>query len=81
MFEIPDSFMMQLFLNPDCFKTQGICIKAAEEGLSNLGHVPNCLKTQEMCSEAARIKPFFLVYVPDHLKTHEICSEVLEKNS
>ena len=79
--ETPNRFTMQFFLITDCFKTQGMCIKAVEEGPSNLGYVPDCLKTQEMCNEVVRIKPVLLVYVPDRLKTQEMCSEAVEKNS
>ena len=54
---------------PDCFKTQGTCIKEVEADPSKLGDVPDHLRTREMCDKAGTGKSLSLQYVPDWFVT------------
>ena len=55
----------QLFLIPDRFKTQGMCIKGVEVDPWQLYNVPDHFKTQEMCDKAVREDAFSLQHLPD----------------
>ena len=55
------------FLIPDHFKTQEMCIKAAEVDPWQVDYIPDHFKTQEMCDKAVREVPFSLQYVPHWL--------------
>ena len=74
--------LMSFHFIPDCFKTQGTCIKAAEEDSwwlkdvpdkfktwSILEFIPVNFKTQETYIKAVEENPWMLRCVPDHLKT------------
>ena len=60
-----------LFLIPDRFKTEEICIKVAEVDPLQLEHVPDHFKTQGMCDYVVWGDPFSLQYVPDWFVTQE----------
>ena len=53
---------------PDQYKTQEMCIKAAEESPRFLAYIRDRFKTQVMCIKAVEAGPWQLRYVPDHFK-------------
>ena len=59
------------FLVPDRFKTQEICIKAAEADPWQLHSVLDDFKTQEMCDRVVRHDPLSLQFVPDWFVTQQ----------
>ena len=60
-----------IFLVPDRFKTQELCIKAFEVDPWQLHDVPDHFKTQEMCDNAVKDDPSSLEFVPDWFVTQE----------
>ena len=55
-----------LYLVPDHFKIQEMCIKALKVGTWRvLEDVPDCFKTHEMCDKTVGKCPFSLLYAPD----------------
>ena len=46
-----------LYLVPDCFKTQEICMKAVEAGLFKLDNVSDYLRTQAVCIKTVEEDP------------------------
>ena len=59
---------MPFWLIPDCFKTQGMCIRVVEKRPWVLELVPPHFKTQKMCNDVVEKRPWQLFDVPDHLK-------------
>ena len=43
-----------LFVIPDHFKTQEMCIKAVEVDPWELGNIPDTFKAQKICNKAVR---------------------------
>ena len=64
----------------DYFKTQEMCIKAADVDTYALGDVPDHLKTHRKCDRVVPNNPYTLQHVPDHFKTQEICDKAIEIN-
>ena len=60
-----------LFIVPDCFKTQGMCIKVLEVDPWSLYDIPDSLKTQEMCNKAVEDDPSSLQYISDWFVTQQ----------
>ena len=65
------TFSSVLFLNPDRFKKQDMCIKALEVDPWNLYNISDNLKTQKMCDKAIKDDPSSLQFVPDWFVTQE----------
>ena len=51
---------MPFHFTPDCFKTQGKCIKVVEEDQWWLKDVPDKFKTQEICDKEVHGDPRYL---------------------
>ena len=64
---------------PDCFKTQGMCIKVVQEDPWWLKDIPGKFKTQEIYDKAVRGDPHYLSVIPDHFKTQEMCKEAVQR--
>ena len=60
-----------LFLVPDSFKMEEMCIKAVEVDPLDLYYISNHFKTQEICNNAVREVPSYLQHVPDWFVTQE----------
>ena len=54
-----------IFLYSDHFKTQEVCIRAAEEDSWNLADVPDYFKTNEICDDAVCGDSYSLEFVPE----------------
>ena len=53
-----------LFIVPNRFKTQGMCIKALEVDQWSMYNIPDNLKTQEICDKAIKDDcSFILKYI------------------
>ena len=60
-----------LYLAPDRFKTQEMCIKALKVDPWRLEDVPHCFKTQDMCDKTVRKCPSSLMYALDWFVTQQ----------
>ena len=61
-----------LYLVPDHFKIQEMCIKALKVGTWRvLEDVPDCFKTHEMCDKTVGKCPFSLLYAPGWFVTQQ----------
>ena len=60
-----------LFLVPDHFKTEEMCITALEIDPWSLYDIPDNLKKQEMCNKAVEDDPSSLQFVPDRFVTQQ----------
>ena len=70
---------MPFDLIPDCFKTQGMCVKVVEKDPWWLKDVPGKFKTHEIYDKAVRSDPNRLRFSPVHIKIQEICNEAIKK--
>ena len=61
------------------FKTQEMCIKAAEVDSQYLQYVPDCLNMEEMCKKVVEKIPSSLQYVPDHLQTQGMSDDAVRR--
>ena len=59
------------FLIPDCFRTQGMCIKAVEKDPWQLYYVPDHFKAKEMYDKSVKDYFFSLQYIPDWFVTQQ----------
>ena len=70
---------MPFHFNPDCFKTQGMCIKVVVKKPWMLEDVLDYFKAQEMCNDAVKKRPWRLKYVSDYFKMQEMCNDVVKE--
>ena len=79
---------MPFHFTPDCFKTQGKCIKFKTQEIYDktvrgdpryLEFISVDFKTQKMCIKAIEKVPWMLWCVPDHLNTRGMCEKGVDK--
>ena len=57
---------------PDCYKTQKMCFKAADNYLHAWEFIRRCYITQKMCDKAVVSYPSAIQIVPECYKTQEM---------